>query len=129
MANPTLPIQTAVYGVLDAGLSEGVYDEVPEDVVKPYVVIGESYSIPDNAHDRRRWRTVITLHVWSEQHGFAEAVGIADDIDALLDHTDLTVAGFHHVATRFEFMQTLRDPSNLRHVPVRYEIETEEIPS
>jgi hypothetical protein len=131
MSNPTLPIQTAVYNLLsgESGMAD-VYDEVPETARYPFVVIGESYSTPDNSHDRRAWRTVVTIHVWSEQQGFSEAVGIADAVDALLDHQDLNVSGFTHIATRFDFQQTLRDPDpNLRHVPIRYVVETEETPA
>ena len=132
MGSPTLPIQAAVYDLLtgDAPLGSmiaGVYEEVPETSRLPYVVVGEAYETPDNSHDRKGRRTVITLHAWSDQKGFSEAVGIADRVVDLLDHTVLDVGGWHHVATRYDFMQTLRDPDpTRRHVPVRFSVTTEE---
>jgi len=139
MGSPVFPIQTAVYTLLDADVDlsgagtlgdlgvVGVFDEVPEDTLKPYVVIGEAYETPDNSHDRKGRRTVVTVHVWSDQQGFKEAVEIADRIVDLLDHPSLTVAGWSHIATRFDFMQTLRDPDlDIRHVPIRFAVTVEE---
>lgn len=139
MGSPAFPIQTAVYTLLNADVGEsaagslgdlgvdGVFDEVPEGTNKPYVVVGEAYETPDNSHDRKGRRTVITIHVWSDQQGFKEAVGIADRIVDLLDHTTLTIAGWTHIATRFDFMQTLRDPDvDIRHVPIRFVVTSEE---
>ncbi|MEX1037861.1 MAG: DUF3168 domain-containing protein [Acidimicrobiia bacterium] len=139
MGSPAFPIQTAIYVLLDADLDEsgagtlddlgvvGVFDEVPEGTNKPYVVVGEAYETPDNSHDRKGRRTVVTVHVWSDQQGFKESVEIADRIVDLLDHTPLTIAGWTHIATRFDFMQTLRDPDpDIRHVPIRFVVTAEE---
>ncbi len=133
MGSPILAVQTAVYTVLSGDstltstLGAGVYDEVPETAKLPYVVVGEAYETADNAHDRKARRTTITVHVWSEQEGFTEPVTIANRVVTLLDHTALAVSGWTHVVTRYDFMQTLRDPDpNLRHVPVRFVVETEE---
>lgn len=131
--SPTLPIQTAVYTLLAADatltttLGAGVYDEVPETASYPYVVVGEAYETPDNAHDRYGRRTSITLHVWSDHDGFSQAATIGSRVVELLDHTPLTVSGWAHIVTRFEFSQTLRDPDpNLRHMPIRFVVVTEE---
>lgn len=129
---PTLAIQTAVYALLSgdatlSGLVTGVFDEVPEGTAYPYVVVGEAFETPDNSHDRHGRRTTETIHVWSDHQGFSEAVEIADRVVELLDHQTLAVSGFHHVTTRFDFMQTLRDPDlDIRHVPVRFVVVTEE---
>jgi len=131
--SPTLAIQTAIYGVLNGDstltstLGAGVYDEVPEDASYPYVVVGEAYETPDNAHDRYGRDTMVTIHTWSEQDGFKEALTVGNRVVELLDHTSLTITGWHHVATRYEFSQTLRDPNpNLRHVATRFRVVTEE---
>lgn len=131
---PLGPIQEAVYGVLAAdaalgGLVSGVFDEVPETAAYPYVVIGEALEQPDNRHGTFGRQTVITLHVWSKSRGFAEGNAIASRVVALLDHQPLTVVGRHHVVTRYEFSQTLRDPEpHVRHIPIRFRILTEQLP-
>jgi len=130
--SPLGPIQKAVYDVLagDAtlgGLVSGVFDEVPEGTAYPYVVIGEALEVPAGSHDRFGRETVLTLHVWTDTRGFSRATQITSRIVALLDHQPLTIAGHHHVATRYEFAQQLRDTEpHLRHVPIRFRVITEQ---
>lgn len=131
--SPMRAIQAALYEVLSedatlSGMVTGVHDDVPEDAALPYVVIGDFIEVPRNSQDRRGWETLATLDVWSNYRGNWEAADIAARLAALLDHQPLTLPGYHHVVTRFEFSQTLRDPDDpkLRHVPVRFRIVTEE---
>lgn len=133
---PALAVQAAYYGVLSADeelaalVAGGVHDGPPETVVMPWIDLGEATEIPDNAHGRLGWQSTHTLHVWSQQRGFSEALTIARRVITLLDHQPLDVVGFHHVATRFEFLQTLRDPEppgDIRHVPLRFRTTTAEI--
>lgn len=133
--SPLGPIQDAVYGVLSGdatlgALISGVFDEVPEGTPYPYVTLGEALEQPDNAHDRFGRQSVLTLHVWSLHRGFSEANAIASRVVALLDHNPLTVVGRHHVVTRYEFSQSLRDPDTpgLRHIPLRFRVITEQLP-
>lgn len=132
--DPMLPIQAAVYARLTAdtqltALITGVYDYVPEDVAFPYVTIGEAIETPDNALAEFGCQTVVTLHVWTRARGHAKGLRIAARITELLDHQPLTITGAHHVATRYEFSQTLTDPEppgDVRHVVLRYRIVTEQ---
>ncbi|MFE2017596.1 DUF3168 domain-containing protein [Streptomyces sp. NPDC059499] len=135
--SPMAAVQTAIMGRLrtDEQLGElvsGVYDYLPETTPFPYVVVGEATETPDNAHDRYGRQTTVTLHVWSQYHGYAQAHQIADRVTALLDHQPLTVIGLTHIVTRYEFSQTLTDPEtpgNIRHVVLRYRIITEQPPA
>ncbi len=131
---PMLPVQTAVYQLLTgdstlAALISGVYDFVPEDVAYPYVEVGEAIETPSNRHGGFGWDTVITLHVWTKARGHAPGLRIAQRVTELLDHQPLAVAGRHHVATRYEFGQTLTDPEppgDIRHVVLRFRVVTEQ---
>jgi hypothetical protein len=132
-----LPVQQAIYTLLtgNAALMDtisGVFDYPPEDDVYPYVTIGEAIETPDNSHDRFGRETVITLHVWSQYRGFAQALAIGAKITALLDHQPLTITGLDHIVTRHEFSQTLTDPEppgDIRHVVLRYRVVTEQPPA
>ncbi|WOI58604.1 DUF3168 domain-containing protein [Streptomyces fradiae] len=134
--SPMLPVQRAVYGRLtgDAtlmGLVSGVYDYVPEDVTWPYVVIGEALEVPENWLGGFGRQTTITVHVWTRARGHSPGLGIAARITELLDHQPLTLDGLHHVATRYEFSQTLTDPEppgDIRHVVLRYRVTTQQPP-
>jgi hypothetical protein len=81
---------------------------------------------PDDAHGAFGRQTVMTIHVWSEYQGFSEVNAIAYQIQELLDQQPLDIAGARHVATRFEFGQTLVDPDDrsLRHATLRFRIIT-----
>lgn len=133
MANssPLWPIQTALYARLSAdatldGRISGVFDHVPETQTFPYVVVGEATVTSQGAHDRFGARATVTCHVWSAYHGFSEALAIADDLVRLIDHQPLALDGHHTVAVRLEQTITMRDPdTDLRHVAVRFAIETE----
>ncbi len=111
-----------------AGMVHGIFDFVPGDQPYPYVVVGEATEIPDNAHDRHGNQTPVTLHVWSQYRGYSQALTIAARIIQVLDHQPLAIEGHHHVATRYEFSQTLTDPEppgDIRHVPMRFRVITE----
>ena len=133
MTTPLGPVQAAMYGVLigDATLGaliSGVFDEVPEGTPRPYMVIGEALETPANSHDRFGRETVETLHVWSDHRGFSQVSEIAARVVALLDHQPLTIAGHHHVVTRYEFGQQLKDPDpSLRHTVLRFRVVTEQL--
>ncbi|MFF9639388.1 DUF3168 domain-containing protein [Streptomyces bacillaris] len=134
---PMLAVQGAVVQRLkgDSALSalvDAVYDYLPEDVPYPFVQVGEAIETPRNSHDRYGRETVITLHVWSKYRGYAQAHRIAAQVVALLDHQPLTVSGLDHIATRFEFSQTLTDPEppgDIRHVVLRFRVVTEQPPA
>lgn len=128
------PVQAAIFAKLTGsatlvGLLGGpnVYDgTAPESAPRPYVIIGESIETPDNAHGAFGRQTVMTINVWSDYQGFAEANAIVYVLQQLLDEQPLDIAGHRHVATRFEFAQTLVDPDipSLRHASVRFRIIT-----
>lgn len=128
-------VHAAVYTKLntDATLKAmvtGIFDYVPEGTDYPYVVIGEATETPENSHDRFGRSQVITLHIWSNDRGFKKAQAIASRIHALLDHQALTVSGQNTISVRYEFSQTLIDPNpNLRHIPIRFRITTEQNPN
>ncbi|MFC8494710.1 DUF3168 domain-containing protein [Streptomyces sp. NPDC057235] len=134
--SPMLPVQSAVYARLTSdpqlsGAVSGVYDYVPEKTPYPFVSIGEAIETPDNTLGSLGRETVITLHVWTRARGHSPGLGIAARITELLDHQPLTITGAHHVATRYEFSQTLIDPEppgDIRHVVLRYRIVTEQLP-
>ncbi|MFD4320110.1 DUF3168 domain-containing protein [Streptomyces sp. NPDC058548] len=130
--SPMLAIQGALRTLLadDAELQDlgvTVYDYLPEATAYPFIVIGEATEVPANAHDRFGWETVPALHVWDQYRGFKRVLQIGGRLTALLDHQPLTVPGYAHVVTRFEYGQPLTDPEppgNIRHLVQRYRVIT-----
>lgn len=132
------PVQAAVYARLhgDATLrgllghrtgQDGVYDDVPESVLHPYIDLGEWVATARNSHDRFGAEVVGTLHVYIKARGFAPGYTIVNRLRALLDEQPLDVDGHTAVAVRITQVQGLKDPNpEIRHLPVQVRITTEQ---
>jgi hypothetical protein len=131
---PFQEIAQAVYDRLtgDAtlmALVTGVFEHVPEGTAHDYVAMGEMLATPANRHNGFGRSVVFTLHVWTQARGFTSARAIEARLLELLDHQALAVPGHHVVSVRYEFSQTLTDPAppgDIRHIPVRFRITTEQ---
>ncbi|WP_432118481.1 DUF3168 domain-containing protein [Streptomyces sp. bgisy032] len=128
MATALRPLQAAVLQRLKASpaltaLVSGVFDEVPEPAPYPYVSIGSITETADDAHDRQGLDCLVTLHVWSDAPGPAQAYDIFAALDAALDRQPLAVAGFTDVSIRHEQHQALKDPDpKIRHINAQYRV-------
>ena len=119
--NPTLDLQKAIYATLDAALSVPVYDEVPEGAALPYVVIGDISEVGDYSHSVDGRQMTVTIHVWSNYPGMAEARTIAADITAALHFQELQITGYRPVPLVLEYHNVLRDPGGtIRHGVIRF---------
>ena len=126
-AAPFNALLTGLFATLSDGLdSAGVYDDVPERITKPYITMGELFSVPDDWHGGFGWDILSTIHVWTKSRGFKTAVDIANEIIALLDHKLKAITlpdSWYVVSIRFVQLSTLRDPDpEIRHVPVQFRI-------
>lgn len=128
MATATRPLQTAIYAKLTGSAPlmarvNGVYDEVPEGALYPYVSFGPFVETVDDAHDRQGLEVTVTIHVWSNYQGSAEAADIFADVDAALDRVPLAVAGFTDVSISHLQHETIKDPDpDVRHINAQYRV-------
>lgn len=137
MTGPTtalLPVQRAAYARLTGdttlmGLAAGgVHDGVPENRTFPWIDLGEAIETAWNTHSGFGREVVSTLHIWTRARGHSPGLAILARMTELLDHQPLTVTGWHHVSTAFEFCQTLTDPEppgDIRHIPARWRTRVE----
>lgn len=112
-------------------MEPAIYDHVPQveasesDEAFPYIVIGESTSVPFDADDMNGQEHVIVLHIWSRAHGRTEAKQISDAIYAALHNATLEVAGQNFVYCFWEFSESVPDPDErLKHHVTRFRITT-----
>ncbi len=128
MADAAFAVQTAIYDKLtgDAALMaaiDAVHDQVPENAAFPYLTIGEDTGRDFGTKTESGQSLTLTLDAWSRAHGRKEVKDILARVHALLHEQALSVAGFTHLLTRFEFTQTFRDPDGLtQHGVARYRI-------
>jgi hypothetical protein len=136
--SPALAIAQGIHDLLTGdsdlmGLINGVFDYVPEDVDKPYVTVDESEETPDNAHGQFGSTTVQVIRIWTRNRGHREGLLIEARLRQLLDHRpgslNPLVNGHRVIAVRFTRRGALidpRPPGDIRHIPLRYTIVTEQ---
>lgn len=90
----------------------GVFDEVPEAQPFPYVTIGRMHASSARTWSRLAEDVMVTLHIWSEATGFAQAHGVLDDLNRLLADQDLTGLDDEKVVSRFVESEAMMDPDN-----------------
>lgn len=126
------PLQQAMYERAAAdealvAMVSGVFDEVPETKVYPYVTLGEAIEQPDNTHSNYGAKTDVAFHIWSDYRGYLEGNTIGGRLVELFDHQPLEIEGHRVVTVRFKQTTPMRDPDpNLRHVIVRFQVITEQ---
>lgn len=128
MTTALWPVQEAVHAKTTGNgplmdLISGVYDEVPEPAVFPYVSFGSTTEVVDDAHNQTGLAVNLVLHIWSKYRGFKEAAAVLAALDAVLDRQPLTVAGYRDVSVAHQQHQVLRDPDpDIRHISVSYRV-------
>lgn len=125
-APPFNELQKQLYAALNGETAAAVYDNVPENVAKPWITIGEVTGVPDNWHGGFGWDILAAIHVWTKSLGFKSALDIANEVIAILDHKLDALAlsaPWYVVSIRFVQLSTMRDPDpEIRHVPVQFRI-------
>lgn len=128
MATSLRPLQTAIFGKLNAALPGKFFDEVPEPAPYPFVSLGSIFEFPDDQHDAQGLNALVTIHVWSKAPGFGEAYDLFAAVDAALDRVSLTVAGFTDVQIKHTQHQALKDPDpTVRHINAQYRVHMTEV--
>lgn len=130
MSQASEATQRMIYTRLSGAISCPVYDEPPETPTFPYVTIGDAQEVMRNTIGRTGRNVLTDVNVWSRsgadasQDGYAEALGIAAEVDALLDdYEPAPVDGWVVVLVQFEQQQTLRDPDGVtRRVLINYRV-------
>lgn len=122
-------LQTAIFTALDGvpGMPP-VYDDVPENVPFPYVVIGDDVSAAFDDDCGSGADSMVTIHVWSTYPGRAEAKQILDLIYRTLHRSNLVIAGNVTITIDADYQMTLLDPDGVtRHGVIRFRVLTREI--
>jgi hypothetical protein len=109
MADPMLAIQTWIYSTLDSALSCEVYDSVPQEAAKPYVVIESYVAIEADSQSTRRDDVLVYLSVWSTVAGQHEILTLMGQIDDALHDKRPTLSSGRAVIVRVRNKRTARD--------------------
>jgi len=110
MADPAIPLQTALYARLSDELSVPVYDAVPMDSELPYLTIDSEMAINTSpVSGRDRASRLLYLTAWSDYKGQREVKQIMSEVYAALNQRPLVLADGRAFGVRVERMSTNRD--------------------
>jgi len=118
-----LELQQAIYSVLKHGLAYPVFDDVPENLTPPFVVIGDDTLIQFDTDGESGFEATLTIHTWSAYRGRAEVKEMQGAVYNLLHRADLTITGYNVLGCDFEFSQSMVDSDGVtRHGIQRFRI-------
>lgn len=130
-----LDVQAAIYAALAAdatlaALVSGVYDNVPKNVVFPYVAIGDGTSVPFDTCSTLGDDQTIDIHTWTQAEtarGRRDVKQIQEAIYDVLHWQDLAGLG-GLVSIEQEMAQDFIDPDGLtRHGVQRFRVMIENV--
>lgn len=133
MHDPSHSIQKALVSRLKAQVamvSSRVYDHTQTTVEFPYIQIGATQAVYDDATCIDGSTCYITLHIWSRAVGSVEARKISDQIAAALHEwtPDLSADGFAFSDGRLNSAQVTQDPDGITsHGILTFEAQTERV--
>jgi hypothetical protein len=85
-----------------------IFDRVPRNAEPPYVTFGSISTDDWSTGTERGDEHVVTLNVWSDALGRADAAGLMARVAAVLDDRPLVLIGHRLVSLRHERSETRR---------------------
>lgn len=114
MADPALALQGAINLRLRAQIAAvagRVLDEVPANVLFPYVELGEFQTVDDGAQCLDAVEVFATLHVWSRAAGQVECKTIAGAVRGALHFAELDLGpAWQFLEIAHQDTRHLKDP-------------------
>ena len=113
------PLQARLYDILssDAALGAlvgGIYDNPPDDVDMPYVLIGDDSMGEFTGHTFDGFDGTVTFHVWAEGQQRKICKDIMDRLYRILQNKDLFIPDFKTVCFYCILSETLVEPEDNR---------------
>ena len=135
MTNPGWDLQKAAYAVLKADAmltallgSDWLYDDVPQTVPFPYVVIEQMRVNDWSTSTERGSEHILMLHIWSRYKGKREAFEIADAVREALDDAELTLDDNRLISLMHQYSDLRRgDDRKSWHGVMRFRAVTEPV--
>jgi hypothetical protein len=118
-----LNIQKAIYNRLDAALNVPVYDDVPDNALAPYIVIGDDTMIEYDADQVLGFESTVTIHTWSTYRGRSEVKSLMGLIYDALHRAEFTIQGYNLIGCDCEYSETFLESDGVtRHGVQRFRI-------
>ena len=118
-----LEVQKAIFLKLRDLQTYVVYDDVPQDAVYPYYVVGEATAGEFDTKTFNGFDMGIVVHSWSRYDGREEVKEMMGAAYAALHNVEIEIEGFNTVLCQFEFSETdLENDGVTRHGIQRFNL-------
>ena len=113
---PTLELQRTIVLALKADVTlaaivgDRVYDRAPQNVVFPFVQIGEMQQVTDDADCVTGFEVYIDIHSWSRSYGAVECRQMTSAVHTALHDVDLVLTGATLNNIRMVSQREITDP-------------------
>lgn len=118
MTSPSLELQGAIVARLRADadvkdIAKGVHERIPENASFPYVSMGPSQALSEDADCIIGFEITMQIDAWSRAFGFPEVSRLAEAVRAALHDVDLQLTDNALVYLRHRQTRIFRDPDGL----------------
>lgn len=119
IGDPSLSIQDAIIEALLANpnvtalVNLRVFDKPKADATYPYISMGTSQALTEDAECIEGYEVFHRVDVWSQKPGYAEVKEIAGAVRKAIHRIDLPLSGFALVEIEHRTTDYIRDPNPL----------------
>lgn len=100
-----------------------IFDVVPDNVVYPFIDIGDTELEDFGSHTTSGFEGEIPIHIWTQGTTKKQNMEIGNQVYSLLHNTDLAISNFPTVSFRASFNQILTEDDNRTHHGIqRYDV-------
>lgn len=116
------------FAAVTALVGARIYDHAPQDVVFPYIVVGDTTANEFDTDTSSGADHTVTVHAWSRYRGRKEVKQIQRAIYEALHRHDLAVTGAQTVTCDWQYAENFVDGDGLtRHGVTRFRVLLDEV--
>ena len=114
-------LQKALFSALNGQLSAPVVEDVEQASAFPCVTIGENQHNDFSTDTEDGTEVLITIHTWSRTDSIKETLVLLDEINAILNRSELVLTSWLCAGVSFDMSSVMKDPDGrTRHGVIRF---------
>jgi len=114
-------LQRALFSALNGQLSAPVVEDVEQGSTFPCVTIGENQHNDFSTDTEDGAEVLITIHTWSRTDSIKETLVLLDEINAILNRSELVLTSWLCAGVSFDMSSVMKDPDGrTRHGVIRF---------
>lgn len=114
-------LQRALFSALNGQLSAPVVEDVEQGSTFPCVTIGDNQHNDFSTDTEDGAEVLITIHTWSRTDSIKETLVLLDEINAILNRSELVLTSWLCAGVSFDMSSVMKDPDGrTRHGVIRF---------